>query len=902
MKTKRRPRIEIQKGKSSAADVLKATQGNTVNKRLFILAFTLLWAVSVFARDLAWIDVDHPGAQTASFYSSLVAAENESVTTAGVTFTIFGAIDSRSRALDNAALRDFAFRDGQGAYIGLRIENLAAGTYDVHSWHFDGAGFAGMIEVEFREICKSGTLLVNEWSFSTMAASYQITSNGETTYELVFREDSSDNRTRLNALKIRETHSTPSVPVFLVDAGESNTMAEGATPNPFWEYGVTTDDRWYRRPGVGFDILGNREVFEKEPSGGGNAAPLVTTASGLFPGRKYGVYVLFLSVPGEAWRVRAGLSDAALTEFQPGSPPERTLDHGLSRESASNRHQYLGFVGNATADVEGNIVVHIDDGEVTGEGHGTSYEGLMIGDPREISVPVQVPDGVVEIAPDGAWTWFNDERAIWHGGFLFSGYVTKDGRYGMTRYDPATNSSGHSVISTDASRQMDDHNNPSITVLPDGKLLICYSPHNSDGIFYFRKSRVMFPVMEADWGDEQTHSFSHRNTYNNTYYLSKEPTRIFNFHRCINLNPTLTLSNDLGTTWETPLHFIKTGTGNTLPYPRYCANHFDRIDLIYTDGHPRNDNNSIYHLFYRNGSFFRTDGTAVKNLSALPLDHDNGERGSIVYSYASDVWKLGEGPDDYIPTGRAWTWDICYGVDGHPVCVFQVQRDEVAGCAWSYDRVYYYYSCWTGNEWKKKFIAQGGRGLYPNEDDYAGGMCLDPDNPNVVYISSNHSDPFDLNYDGNGVRNTALNPDERYEIYRGETTDRGKTFTWEAITSNSARDNLRPFVPENHGFDRHVIWIEGEYKSYRTFDTRVLGLFDNELRIHEVTVKGGGVNLVWDSAPGREYGILGSDNLLHGFADSATRIPSQGHRTSYKLFIPNILKASPCVFLKIQEY
>ena len=443
------------------------------------------------------------------------------------------------------------------------------------------------------------------------------------------------------------------------------------------------------------------------------------------------------------------------------------------------------------------------------------------------------------IAPDGAWTWFNDERAVFHQGALFVGYVQSNGDYGVTRYDPATNQSDHMVISTPDSRQRDDHNNPSITALPSGKLLLLYAKHSSSAEFYQRTSLVDQPTTDADWGPERTHQLPARNTYNNTYRLSAENDRIYNFHRSINFNPTLTLSNDLGESWEDTLHFIETGGGGTRPYPRYVSNHTDRIDLIYTDGHPRDVDNSIYHLYFRDGAVFKTDGTALAGFDQLPLDHDAGQRGTVVYAYSDAPWGPEDGPADWLPGGRAWTWDIHYDTEDRPVCVFQVQRDNVTGSGWNHDRSYYYYARWDGTKWEKHRIAHGGRGIYGREDDYGGGMAIDPENPNVVYISSNAAQPFNLG----DIDAVPLAADERYELYRGTTSDGGRSFNWETVTVDSSADNLRPIVPENHGYDRAVLWFRGDYQSYTNFDCRVLAILENDLETGEFSIESDTANL-----------------------------------------------------------
>lgn len=537
--------------------------------------------------------------------------------------------------------------------------------------------------------------------------------------------------------------------------------------------------------------------------------------------------------------------------------------------------------------------------DTDGDGYGDGEEVAAGSDPLDPAMVPPLPGNSLAIAPDGAWTWFNDERAIFHQGSLFAGYVMRDGRYGITRYDPATNTSHHMVISTGASSEQDDHNNPSITVLPDGRLLALYAKHITNNFFYQRTSLVPLPTTEADWGPEIANPLPARNTYNNTYLLSAESNRIYNFHRCINFNPTITVSNDLGGTWQPSVQFISVGSGNVRPYPRYCSNGIDRIDLIYTDGHPRDVNNSVFHMYYADGAFYKTDGTHIEDYANLPLDHQGGQRGSVVYPYSGAAWGPGQGPDDWIPNGRGWTWDVHYGKDGHPVCVFQVQVDNVTGSGWNHDRIYYYYARWTGTEWQRRFIAHAGRGLYSGEDDYGGGMCIDPENPNVIYISSNAADPFKLG----DITNVPLRANERYEIWRGVTNDGGLTFSWEQITVDSPADNLRPISPEKHGYDRALVWFHGTYTTYTNFDCQVLSILENDIQTQSFLVDGPNATgqIAWLSSPGRRYRITGSSDLQTFPHVAASRIVSQGASTEIVFDFPPPLVDSPRGFFRVEE-
>jgi hypothetical protein len=522
--------------------------------------------------------------------------------------------------------------------------------------------------------------------------------------------------------------------------------------------------------------------------------------------------------------------------------------------------------------------------------------------PDEPLLPPGLPSGAVRIQNDGAWSWFNDHTARFVNGDLYVGYVKGQARkMAMTRYDFDTDTAHEFLLGTQPSN--DDHDVPTVTVLPDGRILTTYSRHGVDQSFYYRRSLNGNPTSLADWGAEQSKSAGANNTYCNTFRLSGESNKIYNFVRAINFNPTVFTSSDHGQTWSAPSHFIDAGTGGVRPYPRYATNHENRIDLIYTDGHPRNVNNSIYHLYYQGGNFRRSDGSVVKSFAALPLDHDAGERGSVVYPYTAAAWGAGDGPDDWIPSGRAWTWDIQYQADGKPVCAFQVQVDGVTGPATDFknDRIYYYYARWDGSQWRRKFIANAGRGLFTSEDDYGGGMSIDPENPNVVYISSNVANPFDLT-----TLAPALNPNnEIHEIYRGTTADGGDTWTWEAITSNSVASNMRPFVPEDHGRSLAVVWFHGRYTTYLNYDCDVFGLFsapiETGLRIRNAQWTPGGAAFKWASIPGKTYRIAASTDLVSFPIDIARGISAQGDSTYQTFNFPPAVSGSQKLFFRVEE-
>jgi hypothetical protein len=429
------------------------------------------------------------------------------------------------------------------------------------------------------------------------------------------------------------------------------------------------------------------------------------------------------------------------------------------------------------------------------------------------------------LSTDGAWTWYNDPRALFHNGKLYFGYVRAgDSKTALSVFDLTTGKTTN--LWNSGFTQLDDHNNPGLLAKSDGRLLAVYARHISDQYFSYRTSGSPDPVSAAGWNAEINIPNSGAGmTYANPFQLSAEGGKIYNFCRNQNFNPTIFTSTTGGTNWSAPQHFIQAGSGGSVrPYVKYSSDYTARVDFLYTDGHPRDVANSLYHLYYQGGAFYKTDGTLVKNYAALPILHDSGERGSVIYQYNAGAQA---DPNAWISTGRAWCWETATHSNGAPVAVFTVQRDDVTGSGWNNDRIYYYYARWTGTTWQKRFIAQAGRPLYSAEDDYAGGICVDPVEPDVIYISSNAQNPFELS----DTTNVPLSASQRYELWRGVTADGGLTFTWSQITFNSTVDNLRPYIPRRNGGERCVLWFRGSYASYTSYSCSIVGLFTSVVPI-----------------------------------------------------------------------
>jgi hypothetical protein len=321
------------------------------------------------------------------------------------------------------------------------------------------------------------------------------------------------------------------------------------------------------------------------------------------------------------------------------------------------------------------------------------------------------------------------------------------------------------------------------------------------------------PGNATHWQPEQQRDAEARYTYQNVFQLEDQPNVVYNFHRGVGFNPNYLLSTDGGKTfdyggrllaWNTELTNGLGGGGR--PYLRYASDGKDTIHFIATEDHPRNYNNSVYHGYVRDGQFHNTTGQAIAELST----------NQQAKASPTDLTKIYEGGPDNV----AWTVDLELDDAGHPVALISAQhgdaevaRDRNAGG----QDLRYYYARFDGEAWQTHFLAYAGTRLYAPEVDYSGLGAIDPDNANIVYISTD-ADPVT----GEPLISEADNQ-RHYEIYKGVTDDGGESWAWTAITVNSTQDNIRPSVP-TWDDGTALLWLRGTYNTFRDYNTELVGL------------------------------------------------------------------------------
>ena len=395
---------------------------------------------------------------------------------------------------------------------------------------------------------------------------------------------------------------------------------------------------------------------------------------------------------------------------------------------------------------------------------------------------------VIVLNDNGAWSWFEDERAVVDvatGTLLVSsvadrsgtGGARRDGNVEVVAYDIASRTPRRFVLHRQL--EADDHNSAALHLRPDGRYVAAYSRHTTDQLTRWRVSAGSGPALE--WAAESTFDHGAPTTYSNL--VSSNGNRLMLFVRTAERDPHYLVSDDAGSSWRRGGRLL---AGPGRPYVRYTADATGRIHVIATEQHPADFGTSVYHGVVDDGRLLSSTGE--------PIDTRLTDRYA---AHPTQLTKVFAGDGRH----RAWTIDVQVDRAGRPYAVFSVQTPDAR---------LYYYARFDGRQWHAHEMADAGGGLYEAEDAYTGLVALDPHDPSRVVISTD-VDPTD------GSPAVSRSDGRRHhELFEGRTVDGGVTWSWTPITSDSTVDNIRPIIPAvgrvPHGAPvvaRHVHHVPG---------------------------------------------------------------------------------------------
>jgi hypothetical protein len=349
---------------------------------------------------------------------------------------------------------------------------------------------------------------------------------------------------------------------------------------------------------------------------------------------------------------------------------------------------------------------------------------------------------------------------------------------------------------------VNDHNNPSLALLPDGNLMIFYSEHNGNAMYFSKTTSpgnisTFRPVQKLPTSAISNKGF----TYPNPVLITENnQDKLFLFWRGDDWTPTFSISADKGASWTTPRSMVKNGIQR--PYVKYFGDSESRIHMTMTDGHPSGlINNSVYYMYYENGAFYKANNQKIGTYSDMPFSLSQLDK---VYSPNANTSSAG--------TGRAWVWSIVTDSDDKPMIAYSVSK--------SINNHEYHYAQWTGSTWASNLITTAGDSIqadgnyYGREDYYTGGVFFDQHDPTTIYLSKQA-------YNKNHVVQewSSKNKSGNYKLVRDLTS--------------SSQSSFRPYVPQWKGVSSRansfkVLWMTGEYEYYTDYKTSIEGIMSEE--------------------------------------------------------------------------
>lgn len=396
---------------------------------------------------------------------------------------------------------------------------------------------------------------------------------------------------------------------------------------------------------------------------------------------------------------------------------------------------------------------------------------------------------------DGCWTWYNRPHCVYDAarGRLYFGAIRSDGWVRVASWDFAARSLRLGSPRA-AAIQVDDHNDPSLCLLDDGSLLAAYSQHITGGGLTSWCNRTGTDGDVRSWGSEVPIDTSPASPgYAQLWQAGDAAGTVYWYWRRGAGRREFRTSADRGSSWTERGGFVE--LSGQRPYVVMAPNGPLRLDFLVSTGNATEVTCSLYHFYMlvdeSTGArtYHKSDGTLVGTDSALPLTPGT--------AHMTLVW---DGA-----TRNSWNWDIAI-IGGVPVVAFST----FTTASTTDDTHHYHQARWSGSAWVQEEICEGGvaattpHWLYAAQPNYSGGIGLDPNDADAVYVSRKH-----------GAGDWRL---ERWE--HSGTFGSGGWSKAADVSGNTGTVNARPWCVRGLS-PTTVGWWEGAYTAYTNYRTRV---------------------------------------------------------------------------------
>ena len=355
-------------------------------------------------------------------------------------------------------------------------------------------------------------------------------------------------------------------------------------------------------------------------------------------------------------------------------------------------------------------------------------------------------------------TWFNEPIAVYRDGYDYYGIYGDTGIVGVAKYDREREiiEVGHPRGSTAAAIAVDDHNNPAVLALSNGKILSAYSEHPGKGwaSLSAADADVLAPWTETQVADGSTlyNSYAHLAQTTDAlntiwYFFRRGQNTTGGMPICVRLNQ----NGGEGADWQEYLQLISNqAVSNMRPYFRIAPTG-RRIDICYTDGQPDEiSTNSLYHCYLEIAgdgltfSAYKSDGTLIDTWA---ITGGTGTVNSKSLPFAvADGTKIYDGS-----TNECWIWDVqrvngtlyaCYPVFSQTSAAGDThlyRRATYNGTSWTHEDI-----CYAGDSEDPETVGRVPQWIYPDastaQKSYSPGICSDPYLTDVVHLGKKYGD------------------------------------------------------------------------------------------------------------------------------------------------------------------
>lgn len=514
-----------------------------------------------------------------------------------------------------------------------------------------------------------------------------------------------------------------------------------------------------------------------------------------------GPQVVALAIDGVARTVTVyvggqQVATGALSAAPTAVPPSEVIRVG--RRASASTSRWLGSLAQPTAariPTPGTSAVTAAD--VVRVMAGVGGRGAVPSEVRDLARRLKLAGGRLQHYPlttgpkvrMGMQTWFNGPTALYDaqagaGGQTLVGYVSSTGVPSVAVHDHATGVATAVPLYT-GFPDTDDHDNPGLTQLPDGRYVAIAAHHNGRQVVL----RSLTPRDALGGWELVVENTATERTYACVGVVPTEGGalgRLYWFQRGSpnsQRHRAFRHSDDGGQTWSAEIDYLThiDPTGSIQRCYVHVWQEGARFHILANEGHPNEvieesvggvpvSRNSMRHFYVEGGQCYRTDGTLI-NGGALPIHPQDA---TLIYDgSATNCW----GYEIRKVDGVLVVAFVTYGPPGNanpPDMGYRVGR-------------------YVGGAWQTEQVAtHGGASMYAAQGYYPAGISIEGPHSFIV----------------------CRRVPGGWGVFRIYSIDGGQSYHVDRI-ERSADHVVRPFVVPGR---RDVVYWVGRYSSYFSFD------------------------------------------------------------------------------------